>query len=70
MVLNLPPTVQCNGIHSSVSKAMCHSINIVGNGGSTDSPIVVAGEKSDTTVVHSYLSDFLFPRKLSTSMWC
>jgi F-type H+-transporting ATPase subunit gamma len=36
----------CGGIHSSVSKATRRSINTGENGGSTDSPIVVIGDKS------------------------
>jgi F-type H+-transporting ATPase subunit gamma len=36
----------CAGIHSSVSKATRRSINAGENGGSTDSPIVVVGDKA------------------------
>jgi F-type H+-transporting ATPase subunit gamma len=36
----------CGGIHSSVSKATRRSITAGENGGSTDSPVVVIGDKS------------------------
>jgi F-type H+-transporting ATPase subunit gamma len=36
----------CGGIHSSVSKATRRSVNAGENGGSTDSPVVVIGDKS------------------------
>ncbi|KAH9996256.1 ATP synthase F1 gamma [Russula vinacea] len=36
----------CGGIHSSVSKATRRSITTGENGGSTDSPIVIVGDKS------------------------
>jgi F-type H+-transporting ATPase subunit gamma len=36
----------CGGIHSSVSKATRRSVTMGENGGSTDSPVVVIGDKS------------------------
>ena len=48
----------CSGIHSSVSKATHYSINTGGNGGSTDSPVVVAGEKSKAQLSRSLTSNF------------
>jgi len=48
----------CGGIHSSVSKATRRSINTGENGGSTDSPIVVVGDKSKTQLSRSLASNF------------
>jgi len=48
----------CGGTHSSVSKATRRSINTGENGGSTDSPIVVVGDKSKTQLSRSLASNF------------
>ena len=48
----------CGGIHSSVSKATRRSINTGENGGSTDSPIVVVGDKSKAQLLRSLASNF------------
>ncbi|KAF8273668.1 ATP synthase F1 gamma [Lactarius quietus] len=48
----------CGGIHSSVSKATRRSINTGENGGSTDSPIVVVGDKSKAQLSRSLASNF------------
>jgi F-type H+-transporting ATPase subunit gamma len=47
----------CGGIHSSVSKATRRSINAGENGGSTDSPIVVIGDKSKAQLSRSLASN-------------
>jgi F-type H+-transporting ATPase subunit gamma len=47
----------CGGIHSSVSKATRRSINTGENGGSTDSPIVVIGDKSKAQLSRSLSSN-------------
>jgi len=48
----------CGGTHSSVSKATRRSINTGENGGSTDSPIVVVGDKSKAQLSRSLASNF------------
>ncbi|KAI9459220.1 ATP synthase F1 gamma [Lactarius psammicola] len=48
----------CGGIHSSVSKATRRSINTGENGGSTDSPIVVVGDKSKAQLSRTLASNF------------
>jgi len=48
----------CSGIHSSVSKATHHSINTGENGGSTDSPIVIVGDKAKAQLLHTLTSNF------------
>ena len=48
----------CSCIHPPVSKATRRSINTGGSGSSTDSPIVVAGEKSKAQRSHSLTSNF------------
>lgn len=48
----------CGGIHSSVSKATRRSINTGENGGSTDSPIVIVGDKSKAQLSRSLTSNF------------
>ncbi|KAH9968162.1 ATP synthase F1 gamma [Russula dissimulans] len=47
----------CGGIHSSVSKATRRSITTGENGGSTDSPIVVVGDKSKIQLLRSLSSN-------------
>jgi F-type H+-transporting ATPase subunit gamma len=47
----------CGGIHSSVSKATRRSITTGENGGSTDSPIVVIGDKSKAQLLRSLSSN-------------
>jgi len=48
----------CGGIHSSVSKTTRRSITTGENGGSTDSPIVVVGDKSKIQLLRSLSSNF------------
>ncbi|KAH9021628.1 ATP synthase F1 gamma [Lactarius hengduanensis] len=48
----------CGGIHSSVSKATRRSINTGENGGSTDSPIVVIGDKAKAQLSRTIISNF------------
>jgi len=48
----------CGGIHSSVSKATRRSITTGENGGSTDSPLVVVGDKSKIQLLRSLSSNF------------
>ena len=47
----------CGGIHSSVSKATRRSITAGENGGSTDSPIVVVGDKSKAQLSRALASN-------------
>jgi F-type H+-transporting ATPase subunit gamma len=47
----------CGGIHSSVSKATRRAITTGENGGSTDSPIVVIGDKSKAQLSRSLSSN-------------
>ncbi|KAH8997950.1 ATP synthase F1 gamma [Lactarius akahatsu] len=48
----------CGGIHSSVSKATRRFINTGENGGSTDSPIVVVGDKAKAQLSRTLTSNF------------
>ena len=48
----------CGGIHSSVSKTTRRSVNTGENGGSTDSPIVVIGDKSKSQLLRTLSSNF------------
>ena len=48
----------CGGIHSSVSKATRRSVFTGENGGSTDSPIVVIGDKSKAQLSRTVSSNF------------
>lgn len=48
----------CGGIHSSVSKATRRSVTGGENGGSTDSPIVIIGDKSKAQLSRTLPSNF------------
>jgi F-type H+-transporting ATPase subunit gamma len=48
----------CGGIHSSVSKTTRRSVITGENGGSTDSPVVVIGDKSKSQLLRTLSSNF------------